>query len=52
MILSLNQWKGSGTTEGLLIREGVHLLGWDRMWGMRVYELGTIVGFGTKVVLC
>jgi hypothetical protein len=27
--------KGSGTTEGLLSREGAHFLGGTDMWGMR-----------------
>jgi hypothetical protein len=43
----MNPWKGSGTTEGMLSIERVHFLGWDRMWRMRGYELGTIVVVGT-----
>jgi hypothetical protein len=43
----LNPWNGSGTTEGLLSREGVHFLGWDKLWGMRGCEMGTVVVIGT-----
>jgi hypothetical protein len=31
--------KGSGIAEGLLSKEGVHFLGWDRLRGMRGCEV-------------
>jgi hypothetical protein len=45
--LLLKIWKGISTSKELLSREGVRFLGWDRLWGMRDYELGTTVRIGT-----
>jgi hypothetical protein len=35
----VESWKGSGIVKGLLSREGVHFLGWDRLRGMRGCEV-------------
>jgi len=35
--LFLKPWKGSGRVKGILRREGVHFMGWDRLRGMRGY---------------
>jgi hypothetical protein len=35
-----------GQVEGLWSSEGVHFLGWDRLWGMRGCEVGTVARVG------